>query len=734
MSNNRIENGWLKESLSLVILIITCLLILNWMLRLKSADLSVPFSYGGGDVFIYSMFMKGAMEGWPLHINLLGAPTELNLADFPINDTSSLLLIKFLALFTKNFPKIFNLFFLINYPLTAVITYGVLRQFKIRYAASIVGSLLYAFLPYHFSRAIGHCFYAVYYAVPLMVMILLWVSSGRLTVTDLFSWQNLRQNKWRWLVCLLTCFLVSTTGGFYYAFFALVLLCSTALLMFFRQPHWPSLLTPCALIGLILFSLIGNVLPNLLYIAKNGKIKVASREPLESDLFGLKISSLLLPVQNHLIPIFAETKLQANKYPLSTENGDSTLGIIGSIGFLTLIGWLLYRKRDGVVDEEPSSTFATITNLSVFNLTAILLSTIGGFGSIFALLVWSQIRGYNRISVYIAFFSLLTVFLLLEYFANRYLTQRWQIIAYHFLLIGLLCLGILDQAGNNTLEYSGPTAQYLNDNNFVKKIESQVAENAMIFQLPYRPFPESGPHNQMMDYDHFRGYLNSSHLRWSYGNMRGRKGDQWLQEVSSKPIAEMAQQIVKAGFSGVYIDRFGFEDTGANLEMELNKLTETPPIISQNGRLVFYDLTSYSRKILEKLSPAELIAQNKEALNVLTVEWGSGFYDLETLKEESWRWSQPTGQIKIINGSDKEKRVTLEMEFSTEHPGSLEIVSPFFNEKLHVSPTRTSFFKTIPVPPGEHVITFHCDAARSDANDPRILVFRINNFKWKQVD
>ena len=48
---------------------------------------------------------------------------------------------------------------------------------------------------------------------------------------------------------------------------------------------------------------------------------------------------------------------------------------------------------------------------------------------------------------------------------------------------------------------------------------------AMVFQLPYRRFPETQPLARMADYDLMRGYLHSDDLRWSYGFMKGRPGD-----------------------------------------------------------------------------------------------------------------------------------------------------------------------------------------------------------------
>lgn len=43
------------------------------------------------------------------------------------------------------------------------------------------------------------------------------------------------------------------------------------------------------------------------------------------------------------------------------------------------------------------------------NLFAFLLGTVGGFGAVFSFVIRPQLRGLNRISVYIAFFSIAAV-------------------------------------------------------------------------------------------------------------------------------------------------------------------------------------------------------------------------------------------------------------------------------------------------------------------------------------
>ena len=58
----------------------------------------------------------------------------------------------------------------------------------------------------------------------------------------------------------------------------------------------------------------------------------------------------------------------------------------------------------------------------------------------------------------------------------------------------------------------------------------------MVFQLPYVPFPENPPVQQMSDYDHLRGALHSRTLKWSYPTMRGRWGDTWQRAIAQKRV------------------------------------------------------------------------------------------------------------------------------------------------------------------------------------------------------
>ncbi len=46
----------------------------------------------------------------------------------------------------------------------------------------------------------------------------------------------------------------------------------------------------------------------------------------------------------------------------------------------------------------------------------------------------------------------------------------------------------------------------------------------------------------------------------------------------------------EAGYAGIYIDRFGYEDDAEELERELRNAVGDAPLVSENGRLSFFEL------------------------------------------------------------------------------------------------------------------------------------------------
>lgn len=718
-----------REAVAYAVAFVLCLWILERLLKLRRADLDVPLIYDGGDAMYYMMVIKAIItNGWYLNNPFLGAPYSLALHDFPMPDNFTFLLIKVLGLFTSSFGRVMNLFCLLTFPLTTWCALYVLRRFRVSYAPAICASLLYTFTYYHLSRSEAHVTYAVYFAVPLMVMVILWICTGELSLLKGTPGRlNLRDPKW--LGSLLICLLLAATGGAYYSFFALFLLISAGVYAALRQQNWRPLLTAIVLTVVTFGAFTANLAPNLLYFLKHGRAGVAERTPGEAEVSGLKLAQLLVPVEDHRFKPFARFKERYNHSPLVNENTDAALGILGGLGFLFLLGWLLYRRRDQARRAAPAGVVPTgelFEHLSLLNMTAFLLATIGGFGSLFAFLVSAQIRSYNRISVYVAFFAFFTVALLLDLAGRKYFSTGRRFVGFYLLIAFLLLFGVLDQSPRYPLpgNYAEAKEIFASDADFVARIEAQMPPGAQIFQLPVHTFPEGEA------YDHFRGYLHSQKLRWSFGAMRNRTSDAWQKSVAARAPREMVEVLAAANFHGIYLDREYYPDRGAQMEAALTSLVGAPTLSSRNQRFVFFNLTDYRREqAAAGLTPGET-ARREQMLHPLLVFWRKGFYAVETTPEGSWHWCGPSGMIEIENTMTHARQVTLQMAVSGASAGNLRITGPLLNENLSVTTEAISIARSIAIPPGKHALYFACDAQSAAApRDPRVLVFRVNNFK-----
>jgi phosphoglycerol transferase len=302
----------------------------------------------------------------------------------------------------------------------------------------------------------------------------------------------------------------------------------------------------------------------------------------------------------------------------------------------------------------------------------------------------------------------------------------------------ILLLGVLDQTGRGIYfvpAYAAFKSENASDADFIKRIEATVPEGSMIFQLPYVPFPENQPVNQMQDYEHFRAYLHSKKLRWSYGAIKERETARWQMATANLPTDQFLETVSLAGFCGVYIDRKGYTDNGAALEAKLRSLLGVEPLVSANKQMVFFDLSAYNAKLAKKYG-GELASKRQSVLNPLAPQWTGGFSGLESEGGVTWHWCSSEGEIVINNILNNERKFKLDMALATgyEEFANLSLDGDLISEKLKINMKPTAYSRTITLPPGRHVIHFSCDAKQVYApSDKRSLVFKVLNFHLEEV-
>jgi phosphoglycerol transferase len=718
MKNWILNNTRIRQSSQYVAAAALCVLVLSFLLKLWHADLRVPFYYTGDSVF-WAMCTKGVIEnGWYWQNPAIGAPGILQMYEFPGLDNGVMALMWLISVFTHNPFVVMNLYYLLSFPLITVSSLYVLRHFNVSYVPALFVSLLYAFLPYHFMRNQHHIILNAYYVVPPAIMVLLWLTR-----------ELIGSRSRKFITGVVISILLGCSGVYYPFFFCFLLLVAGAVgvLKFRRLRPLAMAIVFAAITTVTVFV---NLSPSFIYQRRHGQAGAMLRVPSEAESYGLRISQLLLPITVHRIPLFDRIKRYHNRNVQVSENDSASLGLVASIGFLGLLVQLLYRK------ELLTEAGGLLHDLSTLNIFAVLLATIGGIGLLFSLYISSAIRCYNRISVYIAFFSFMTVAYGLETIYRKASSTKSRTIFY-VLLAAALIGASLDQTSRWYVPYYEPNkAEFSSDGTFVNQIEASMPAGAMIFQLPYAQFPEAAVSGKMLDYDHFRGYVHSKNLRWSYGTIKNRDTDRAQQYVASLPPEKFVQALAFQGFNGLYVDRFGYEDKGAAIEAEFSKILQAKPLNSPDGRLLFFNLSDYGRSLRQKYSDSEWEVKKELSFHPVLLDWLGGFSGLESGPVKTWRWCSNDGELHIKNTSRIPRTLKLEMAFATGYPTLDDFsISGLISEQLRVNFTPVPYSKTVTVPPGESVIYFHSAAKRIDEpRDTRFLVFRIEDFKLTELE
>ena len=692
------------------------------MLQLWSADLRVPLEYVG-DALFHGMVVKSVADhGWYLHNPSLGVPGQLALHDFPVTETFHLLVIKVMALFSGDWALLFNLYFLLGFPLITLSAMAVFRHFRVGFGPAVVGSVLYSFLPSRLLKGEGHLFLDVFYQVPLAVLLMLWVCGPEPPLVrkrETGWWPRPHLRGGRSVAAVLICVLVACTSS-YYAFFAACLLMAGGVWASFERRSLANATAGLVLGASIVAGLLANSLPTLLYQHRLGPNReVAIRTSGEAELYGMRVAQLLLPAEGHRVTVLRELNERYSRAaPLVGENRTTSLGLAGVVGFLALLGCLLSGRRA----DRPRPRDELLRALAVLNVMALLLATMGGFGSLIAL-VLPQIRTYARMNVLMGFFALFAVVLLLERLQSRHpwLGPR--------LLPLLLALGLLDQTSRTLPPYDATKREYTGDRELVRRIEASLPVGAMLFELPYMSFPESGPTNGTHSYDLLRPYLHSRTLRWSFPTMRGRSGDVWAFEMAREEPKAMLADLARTGFAGIVIDRAGYPDRPSKPETELTSLLGEAPLSSRSQRFAFFDITRYAASLPVDTSP-EGIEKQKLALHPMVISWTNGFSDAEVAGGRAFRWCDRSGEIQIHNDTTRTRKIRIKFTAYAAHaPAALFIDGDIVDsQKIDLADGGTSFVREIVVPPGHHVLRFQCGGRPAEAPaDPRTMIWHADN-------
>lgn len=311
---------------------------------------------------------------------------------------------------------------------------------------------------------------------------------------------------------------------------------------------------------------------------------VVHRLSAESTQYGFRLASALMPIPDHRAPALARLRQSSSRVAsaATTEgNGAQSFGALASVGFLALL----------VAPFATRIAGETILALSFLTYAGILLATTAGFGQMFVSLVAPLSGAWDRIVPFLAFFALAAVAIAL----HRLRAGIRNGLGRRAVAAGAIALGILavaDQTSPRLVpDYAAIRAEVRSDRAFFRGVADSLPPRSMVFQLPYSPFPESPPRHRLTDYDLFRPYLSTTSLRWSYGAVRSRFADAWIAAIAARPIPDMVQALALAGFHGIVVDSYGYEDGAAALDAELLRFARQE---RRNLRYAWYSLDGFA--------------------------------------------------------------------------------------------------------------------------------------------
>jgi phosphoglycerol transferase len=578
-----------------------------FIMHLWDMHLNVPLYFSrGGDELTTLVWVKALLDGgWVNTISHLGAPTGLSTGDFPVPAILHLSILKVLTLIVPDVAASTNLYFLAGFSLIAVSSAYVLRRFGISWPVSLIVSVVYALLPMRFYRNEAHLAYGQYYLYPILALAILWVYRSE----ELFDTSKRRPTRDGYIFII---GLVAVTGDNpYLAAFAIMLLALAGIASAIRTRAWKGAATAAAGIAILVAGVELSILPNTIYVMQHGKNPIAmAYSPEGTEVYALTLPQLVLPIQNHRIPAFAQLRARFDSgVPiLANESSSATLGLLGAIGFVGSIGALMLFRANAIE--------ALWSDLARLNIATFLLITIGSVGALIGFYFEPDLRGYNRFSPMIGFLSLATVAIVLDAIRQRWPESRARDRTWitAVALIGLLA--IADQTSPSYVPaYAADLQAYTGDADFVALLERHFAPNAALYQIPYVPFPVWPSVVALGAWDQTALFLHSKTLRYSFGSTNGRPSGDWQEYVASQNPRQFIEQVILAGFDGVLVYRRGYIDNGKSIEKDLGSLLGQTPIVRDDGTISAFDLSNLRASYLNRAGASLASRVSSEALD-----------------------------------------------------------------------------------------------------------------------
>jgi phosphoglycerol transferase len=630
--------------------------------------------------------MRPLLAKYPLS---LGAPFVANWNDYPTVEEG---VFAWWAIFARLFG-IFagsNVTLLLAHVLAAGSFYFVCRTLGYHRPWSFAGAILFSMSHFAFARNLSHLILTYYWHVPLGLLVVWWCVSI-----------PVQTDRRKVVLCIAVSILHGIQNPYYTGIF-LQFLIGAAFVNLVRRNGWPRILFPFFLVAIVLAIFVLMNADTFYYSLANGpNPAVLLRDYAGIETYALKPLELFLPGVHRLSTLHAwADRVYYTRTMFHGENGSPYLGIIGIVA-LGLLGWVSFRA---MVSKQPGTV-----PLHSWGIAWILaFSVVGGLNGFMGLFGFVLFRCSNRYSIVIL--ALVLLFLVRE--LTR-LARNWHGALTGVVATAFVLLGLWDQIPSSPTweEIHRIHNQVVSDGRLVSTIESKLPARAMVFELPVCDYPEVPPILGMLDYEHFRPYLQSRSLRFSYGSQKGRTRERWQSEVMQLGTPAIVSKLEAYGFSAVLINRKAYEDRGASLQSDLRSC-ERAEVLAASDDLICI-----------RLQPAT----HPE----LPPEFDRNWYGLERSSTDNWRWSLGDANLILYNPDPRPRSVHIVFGLGTVQSRRVDIYAGA--ERIYtgsVDPAEPAIIDlTVSLEAGRNELKFRSDRPGElpGNGDTRKLAFNIRN-------
>lgn len=665
--------------------------------------LRVPYVYGSDATATLSVLKTIADTGWHTGTTRLGAPFGQITYDFPSGgDNLHFVALKVLSWVTGDPALLANVYFLAGFVLVAVVAHVAFRLLGLRPFVALPLAVAYAFLPYHQVRGLSHLLLGVYVGVPLGALLVGWTLAGRPPFVEpdadgglRFAWRTARS-----VGVVAIAAVLGSTGSYYAAFTAVLLLVAAAALAVVRRSVLP--LAGAALVLVLVGGVaVVNVLPALAWQRDHGRNPMAmARTVEEADFYSLRPIELLLPHPSHRVePLAGLTEtLAAATQP--SEPGAS-LGLLGAVGLLLVLAALGAAAVGG-----RRRLLGVPAALGVPVVVAFVAGVSGGWSRLLAAVGLVELRAWNRIVTFVAFFALLAAGLAIQHVVRTRRPLTLAVIA-----VGLTVVVVVDEVPSQVADPRDAETAWQSEEAYFGELERSLPDGAMVFQLPWSSYPEALGLNGVWATEALRPYLHTSDLRWSFGGFRGREHD-WQHEAARRPVPELLDVLSAVGYEGVLVDRDAAGQS--TLEDELAAALG-PPFVGEQTRYAYFPLGAWSAAAEQRLGAARLDELAARFLGRPTLWAVDGWRPPEVVPGAGTTLFGNDGAVaEIVNFTDDiwQGRMVLDVQSVATQggPWTLGVTVDGVRTEHAIAPQPSTIEVPVTVPPGRTKVVFGTDA------------------------